>query len=479
MISLAGLFLTGVDLFTGMAFGTIIVVAIAVAAALTLLPAVLSMIGEWADRCRIPVLGRRRTAAGPSRLWAGLVRRVVRHPLAWGGAATLALLALAAPASGMRIGSPPIDLPGSLPVVQTLDRISAAFPGRPAPAEIVITGSNLGSPAMQGSLTALEHRASARGPLREPVTVTAVARGRALIVQVPLAGDGSDSVSSAALLTLRDQVLPGTIGRVGGVSYAVTGSTAVAYDWSAVLRARTPLVLGVVAALAFLVLMAAFGSITLPLVSIGLNLLSVGAACGLVTLIFQDGNLQGLLGFTSYGAVSQWVPLFTFVLLFGLSMDYHVFILSRIRERWTAGASTPDAVIGGIAGSAGVVTSAAVIMVAVFSIFATLSFIDVKMLGVGLAFAVLLDATIVRGILVPAAMALLGERCWYLPGRLSWLPGKLFAETVPAATLMAENGPAGTLMAGSVPAGTRFAETAPAGALVAETVPAGTLVAKG
>jgi RND superfamily putative drug exporter len=168
--------------------------------------------------------------------------------------------------------------------------------------------------------------------------------------------------------------------------------------------------------------MAAFSSITLPLVSIGLNLLSVGAACGLVTLIFQDGNLQGLLGFTSYGAVSQWVPLFTFVLLFGLSMDYHVFILSRIRERWTAGASTPDAVIGGIAGSAGVVTSAAVIMVAVFSIFATLSFIDVKMLGVGLAFAVLLDATIVRGILVPAAMALLGERCWYLPGRLSWLP---------------------------------------------------------
>ncbi len=141
-----------------------------------------------------------------------------------------------------------------------------------------------------------------------------------MLSQVPLAGDGSDSVSSAALLTLRDQVLPATIGRVGGVSYAVTGSTAVACDWSVVLRARTPLVLAVVAALAFLVLMAAFSSITLPLVSIGLNLLSVGAACGLVTLIFQDGNLQGLLGFTSYGAVSQWVPLFTFVLLFGLSM---------------------------------------------------------------------------------------------------------------------------------------------------------------
>jgi RND superfamily putative drug exporter len=441
MISLAGLFLTGVDLFTGMAFGTIMVVGIAVAGALTLLPAVLSLIGEWADRCRIPVVGRRRTAARPSRLWAGLVRRVVRHPLAWGGAATLALLALAAPAAAMRIGSPPIDLPSTLPVVQTLDRISGAFPGRPAPAQIVVTGPNLDSRAMQRALTALDHRASARGPFREPVTVTPVAGGRALIVRMPLAGDGADAASTGALVQLRDQVLPATIGRVGGVSYAVTGSTAVGYDWSAVLRARTPFVLAAVAALAFLVLMAAFSSVILPLVSIGLNLLSVGAACGLVTLIFQDGNLQGLLGFTSYGAVSQWVPLFTFVLLFGLSMDYHVFILSRIRERRMAGASTADAVTGGIAGSAGVVTSAAVIMVAVFSIFATLSFIDVKMLGVGLAFAVLLDATIVRGILVPAAMALLGERCWYLPGRLSSLPGLSF-EGTPAVTRPGPRGPA-------------------------------------
>jgi putative drug exporter of the RND superfamily len=429
MISVAGLFLTGVDLFTGMAYGTITVVAIAVAAALTLLPAVLSLIGEWADRCRIPVLGRRRTAARPSRLWAMLVRRVVRHPLAWGGAATLALLALAAPMAGMRIGSPPIDLPNNLPVVQTLDRMSAAFPGRPAPAEVVVTGHDLQGPAMRRAVSALVATATPNGPFREPITVTAVAGGRALIAQVPLAGNGSDTTSTSALLALRNQALPATIGRVSGASWVVSGNTAYSYDWSAVLRARTPLVLAVVALLAFLVLMTAFRSLTLPLVSIGLNLLSVGAACGLVTLIFQDGHLQGPLGFTSYGAVSQWVPLFTFVLLFGLSMDYHVFILSRIRERWLAGASTLDAVIGGIAGSAGVVTSAAVIMVAVFSIFATLSFIDVKMLGVGLAFAVLLDATIVRGILVPAAMALLGERCWYMPGRLSWLPALSFEGT--------------------------------------------------
>ncbi len=422
MISLAGLFLTGIDLFTGMAYGTIPVVAIAVAASLTLLPALLSLLGEWADRCRVPLLGRHRTAARPSRLWSRLVRQVVRHPLRWGAGAVLGLLLVAAPVIGMKTGSPPIDLPNSLPSVQTLDQISAAFPGRPAPAQVVITGQDLNSRAVRKAVTALQDRASAHGPLREPITVTMAAGGRALIAQVPLAGDGSDTTSIAAVQLLRNKILPATIGQVPGVTYAVSGVTAASSDWTTVLRARTPLVLGAAAILAFIVLLIAFRSLTLPLISIGLNLLSVGAACGLVVWIFQDGNLQGLLGFTSYGGVSQWVPLFTFVLLFGLSMDYHVFILSRIRERRAGGATTPEAIIGGIAGSAGVVTSAAVIMVAVFSIFATLSFIDVKMLGVGLAFAVLIDATVVRGILVPAAMTVLGERCWYLPRKLAWLP---------------------------------------------------------
>jgi RND superfamily putative drug exporter len=429
MISLGGLFLTGIDLFTGMAYGTIPVVGIAVAASLTLLPALLSLLGRWADRCRLPVLGRRQTAARPSQLWGKIVRQVVRHPLRWGAAAVLTLLAIASPVVGMRIGSPPIDLPNSLPSVQTLNRISAAFPVRPAPAQVVITSQNLTSRAMRSAVTALEGRASNTGQLQPPITVASVAGGRALIAEVPLAGDGSDAASVAALQTLRNKVLPATVGRVPGVSYSVGGATAADADWSSVLDARTPIVLAVAAMLAFIVLLMAFRSLTLPLVSIGLNLLSVGAACGLMVWVFQDGNLQGLLGFTSYGAVSQWVPLFTFVLLFGLSMDYHVFILSRIRERRAGGATTPEAIIGGIAGSAGVVTSAAVIMVAVFSIFATLSFIDVKMLGVGLAFAVLIDATLVRGILVPAAMTALGERCWYLPRGLAWLP-----------TLMAEGG---------------------------------------
>jgi putative drug exporter of the RND superfamily len=176
--------------------------------------------------------------------------------------------------------------------------------------------------------------------------------------------------------------------------------------------------------LAFLLLMVTFRSVFIPLMSIGLNLLSVGAAYGLMTLIFQDGHLSGLLGFSPYGGIVPWLPLFLFVLLFGLSMDYHVFILSRIKELRLRGWTTRESITGGIAGSAGVVTSAAVIMVAVFSIFATLSVIEFKMFGVALAAAVLIDATVVRGILMPATMSLLGERNWYLPAWLSWLPGR-------------------------------------------------------
>jgi putative drug exporter of the RND superfamily len=240
-------------------------------------------------------------------------------------------------------------------------------------------------------------------------------------------GNGGDAASYDALQQLRDRILPQTLGRTG-VSYAVAGDTAASHDDASQLSARTPLVLAVVAALAFCLLLIAFRSLVLPLVSIALNLLSVAAAYGLITVIFQDGRLQGLLGCTGFGAITPWVPLFLFVFLFGLSMDYHVFILSRIREQWQRGDTTTDAITAGISTSAGVVTSAAVIMVAVFSIFTGMGQIELKMLGIGLPAAVLLDATIVRGILVPAAMTLLGDRCWYLPRWLSWLPGPGFPQ---------------------------------------------------
>jgi RND superfamily putative drug exporter len=424
MIALAGLFLSGYSVFTGIALGSIAVVGVAVAGSLTFLPALLSWLGSWSDRGRIPFLGRRRTESKPSRLWAALVRRVVRRPAAWGAVAVVGMLALAAPAAGMRLGNPPDGgFSASLPVVQTFNRIQQAFPQAPSPAQVVVTGRGLGSPAVRQALTELAGAASGRGAIRPPVTTAAIGGGRALLVSVPLAGNGTNSVSDHALLDLRNHVLPATLGRVHGISYAVAGSTANNYDDIATLHSRTPLVLAVVAVLAFVLLLVAFRSLAIPLVSVALNLLSVGAAFGLVTLIFQDGRLQGLLGYTSYGAIVSWVPLFMFVFLFGLSMDYHVFILSRIRELHSRGATTKEAVVGGISSSAGVVTSAAVIMVAVFSILATLSIIQLKMLGVGLAAAVLIDATVVRGILVPSALALLGERSWRLPPWLGWLPG--------------------------------------------------------
>jgi RND superfamily putative drug exporter len=427
MVSLAGLFLTGIDIFTGIAFGTIMVVGVAVLGSLFFLPALLSWLGPWADRLQLPYLGRRLTHPKPSRLWAGLARRVVRRPLLYGGIATAALLALSAPALGMRLGSPSVDLPSNLGVVRVLHEIEQKFPAKPAPAEVVVSGANLASPAMQHEVAALQKRAAAGGPIHGPVSVTPVAAGRALVIQVPLAGNGSNEVSTDAVLTLENQILPATVGKVPGATFSVTGDTASNHDLRSTLHSRTPIVFGAVALLAFVLLMLAFRSLTIPLVSIGLNFLSVGAAYGLVTLIFQDGHLQSVLGFTSFGALIQWVPLFTFVMLFGLSMDYHVFILSRIRELWSGGVSAKDAIADGVGKSAGVVTSAAVIMVAVFSIFATLEMIDVKMLGVGLAAAVFIDATLVRGVVLPAALALLGERAWYLPRNLAWLPGRSLA----------------------------------------------------
>jgi RND superfamily putative drug exporter len=446
MVSLAGLFLTGIDIFTGIAFGTMMVVGVAVLGSLFFLPGLLSWLGPWADRGQLPYLGRRLTHPRPSKLWAGLASRVVRKPLLFGGIAAAALLALSAPALGMRIGNPAIDLPGNLGVVKVLTEIQHEFPGKPAPADVVVSGSGLDSAAMQTQVAALRADARSSGASHGPVRATAVAHGKALVIQVPLAGNGTSKKSDSALLTLENKILPATIGKVPGASFAVTGSTAASYDLRSTLDSRTPLVFAVVALLAFVLLMCSFRSVAIPAVSIVLNLLSVGGAYGLVTLIFQDGHLQGLLGFTSFGALVPWVPLFTFVMLFGLSMDYHVFILSRIREAWTGGASSRDSIVDGVGKSAGVVTSAAIIMVAVFSIFATLSMIDVKMLGVGLAAAVLIDATVVRGVVLPAALALLGERAWYLPSWLNWLPGRGLAgerAPVPATGRPAAAAPAG------------------------------------
>jgi RND superfamily putative drug exporter len=244
-------------------------------------------------------------------------------------------------------------------------------------------------------------------------------------------GDGTDSLSVRAVDALREDVVPRTVGRIDGTEAFVSGMAAETKDWNSLMSSRMPLVFGFVLALAFVLLLLTFRSIVIPIKAIVLNLLSVAASYGVLVWVFQDGHLQGLLGYHSNGGIVAWLPMFLFVILFGLSMDYHVFILSRIREAVDRGMRTEDAVAHGIRATAGTVTSAAVVMVAVFAIFATLSALDFKQMGVGLSVAILLDATIVRAVLLPATMKLLGRWNWYLPQRLQWLPTLRHGEDLP------------------------------------------------
>jgi len=425
MISMAGLFLTGTDVFSGVAAGTIIVVGVAMLGSLTFLPGLLSLLGKWTDRGRVPFLGKRRTAARESRFWAALARAVVKRPLTWGGTAAIGLLVLAIPVLSLHLESPGIhDLPSNVPVVRTLGDIYQAFPGGPQPAEVVVTGQDLGGPRVAGAIHAMDRFTSANGSIRQPITTQMFGHDEVLVVNVPLAGDGTDATSDNALGTLRSQVLPATLGKVPGIDYAVAGVTAGNHDFNTQLDSHIPWVFAFVLGFAFLLLMTTFRSVYIPALSIGLNVLSVGAAYGLMVLVFQDGRLQGPLGFTAYGGITPWLPLFMFVLLFGLSMDYHVFILSRIRELRLRGASSREAVTSGIGHSAGVVTSAAAIMVAVFSIFATLSIFEFKVFGVAMSAAILIDATIVRGVLLPAGLALIGDRAWPVRGGQHAVPAR-------------------------------------------------------
>ncbi|WHT17425.1 MMPL family transporter [Crossiella sp. CA-258035] len=421
ILCLSGLALTGLGVLTGGAIGMAVVVGLAMVASVTVLPAVLAALRHRVDSGRISWLGKGRTAARESRIWSGVATRVARRPVLWGGAAVLALLAMAVPALDMKLqdAAPVNSLPRSVPQVEAALRVQEAFPGAPTPARVVVwqrDGSTVDG--FLNSAVADRLRGQVKdsgGLLAGPLTVDRV--GKALVVRMPLAGSGTDDTSVRALEHLRHKAIPQALGGFWQLDVAVSGRTAQTTDFTVKLRERTPLVFGFVLLLSFLLLVLVFRSLTVPLVSIALNLLSIGAAYGVITWIFQYGNLSGLLGFTPYGGVMGWLPLFMFVVLFGLSMDYHIFILSRIRERWRAGLPAKEAVVSGLGASAGVVTSAAVIMTVVFAVFVTLTSIENKMLGVGLAVAVLLDATLVRGVLVPAALALLGERAWRFPGR--------------------------------------------------------------
>jgi RND superfamily putative drug exporter len=426
MIAMAGMFFAGNATFVSFAVGTILVVAVAVVGSLTFLPAVLSWLGEkgWTEKGRVPWVGRRRhRTGGESRVWNAVLDRVLRRPLLSAAAATALLVALALPALGMKTINPGAQgIPRDLPVMQTYDRIQAAFPGGPLPASVVVQAEDVTAPAVRDGIDRLRAAAVATGQMAEPVDVTVNPSRTLAVVGIPLRGTGTDEASVAALTTLRERVIPATIGATDGVRVHVTGLTAGSEDFNASMSAHLPIVFAFVLGLAFVLLLVTFRSIVIPVKAIVLNLLSVGASYGVLTLVFQDGHGEDLLGFESLGGVVAWLPLFLFVILFGLSMDYHVFILSRIREAVDRGLSTDQAVAHGIKSTAGVVTSAAVVMVAVFSVFASLSLLEFKQMGVGLAVAILIDATIVRAVLLPAAMKLLGDWNWYLPRRLGWLP---------------------------------------------------------
>ena len=435
MVAMAGLFLTGDATFASFGYATMIVVAVAMVGSLTVLPAVLSKLGDRVDRLRVPLVGRLRRDKRNGPVWGAIVERVLRRPLLSAVLAAGLLVAIAFPALQLHMAKPgPDTFPKSLAIVKTYDSMQQAFPGKALPANVVVKAPDVSAPAVRQAINRLERRALASGRAREPITIDENRDRTIANITVPIEGKGTDATSNASLAVLREKIVPETVGALANTEAGVTGLTAEWKDSQEQLKAKLPLVVAFVLLFAFILMLVAFRSIVVAIKAIVLNLLSVAAAYGILVLVFQHGFGKGLLGFSSTAGIDPVVPLLLFVILFGLSMDYHVFIVSRIRETFDRGASMDDAIAEGIKSTAGVVTSAAIVMVAVFSIFATLSMLFFKQFGVGLAAAILIDATIVRGVLLPATMKLLGDRNWYLPRWLQWLP-RLESEepsTVPA-----------------------------------------------
>ena len=423
-IAMAGMFVLGLDIFNGIASGTITVIACAVAGSVTVLPAVLELLGARIDKGRIPFLPHLETDSRSSRFWPAVVDRVLRRPLLSCVVSAGLLVALALPALRLHVDKPGDEALASHsePALATLAKIRTSFPSAAEPAIVVAVGPRGWEPkarAATGRARAARARRRNRAPAvhrqwkRPPRGIdraSAERRGRRRREQ---ARDRDRCGTSSSLR-------PSAGSRASRPLSPAT--TAEDVDFTHQMKHGIPYVIVFVLALAFLLLLVAFRSIVVPMKAIVLNLLSVGAAYGVLVLVFQHHWAEPILGFTSNGSIISWLPLFLFVVLFGLSMDYHVFILSRVREAVDSGMTTDEAVRYGITVTAGVVTSAALVMVGVFSLFGSLSSLELKQAGVGLATAVLIDATIVRAVLLPSTMKLLGERNWYLPSFLGWLP---------------------------------------------------------
>ena len=421
IVAMGGMLITGDATFASFGVATMIVVAVAMLGSLTVLPALLSKLGDNVDRGRVPFTGRFRRKDGAGRMWGAIIDRVLRRPVLSVVLAGGLLLALAAPALQLNTVQPGIDTyPQDL--LTSYNKLEAAFPGTEVSAQVVIKADDVQSAEVQDAIGELREQALETGVMNEPIDVAINPDETVAVVSIPVAGDGADGPSNDALDALRDDIVPATVGGLSGADVNVTGATAETRDFDEQMRTVAPLVFGFVLLLAFLLMLITFRSLVIAFKAILLNLLSVGAAYGILVLVFQEGWGKAVLGFDVTGGIDPFLPVLLFVILFGLSMDYHVFILSRIRESYDGGMTTEAAVAHGIKTTAGVVTSAAIVMVAVFSVFGALQAMIFKQFGVGLAAAILIDATLIRAILLPATMSLLGKWNWYLPRWLEWLP---------------------------------------------------------
>ncbi|UIX30027.1 MMPL family transporter [Streptomyces sp. GQFP] len=448
-VAMAGMLFTGLATFEAMGLASLMVVAVAMVGSVTVLPALLSLLGTRVEKGRIPFLHpdkRRKNGngkgGGESRFWTAVLKVVLGKPAIALVVAAGALLAIAAPALGMKTQNLTLDqeFGDSLPIVGTYNRVNDAFPGGSDPAEVIVKAKDINAADVQSALADFRERAISSGASRGPVDIKLHDAENIAFVYVPLVGGSDLDKAGESLDKLRDEVRPATLDKVDGVQAPITGQVAGSKDFNDQLAGAVAPVFAFVVVFAFLLMLLSFRSLTIAITSIVLNLLSVGAAYGILVAVFQHGWGASLVGAEGVGAIITWLPLFLFVILFGLSMDYHVFVVSRIREARLRGSTTKDAIQHGVVTTAGVVTSAAVIMVAVFAIFGTLSMQSMKQMGVGLAAAVLIDATIIRGVLLPAVMALLGERNWYFPKWLNRLPDLTHDESPEAVTPRVEGG---------------------------------------
>ncbi|MFI8928203.1 MMPL family transporter [Streptomyces sp. NPDC053474] len=421
MVAMAGMFLSGLLLFKGFAVATILVVCVAMLGSVTVLPALLSWLGDRIDAGRIPFLNRRAKKGGHAggTLAGTLVKPVLARPKVFAVASAGLLLALAAPALGMKTEQLGLEkqFGSDARLSVAYQEITDEFPGGPAPARVVVRADDIGAAPVRDGLRALTAKAG------EGAELTLHKAANVAEIEVPLPGTGSDAAAKKALDDLGTDVRDFRADtRADGLQAYVGGELAGSQDFSDQLGKGIVPVFLFIAAVTFLLMLLSFRSVVIAVTSIALNLLSVGAAYGVMTAVFQHGWGASLIGSEKAGAIESWMPLFVLVVLFGLSMDYHVFVVSRIREARDQGLDNRAAIREGISRTAGAVTGAAVIMVAVFAVFGMLSMQDMQQMGVGLGVAVLLDATVVRMILLPSLMTLLGERNWHTPRGLRWLP---------------------------------------------------------